>query len=62
MAFCYEDFWRIWGVLKHFFDSMLKKEPPLILRQIGVADRAAFEVGIFSINMEAERPAPHSPP
>jgi hypothetical protein len=41
---------------------MLKKEPPRILRQIGVADRAAFEVGTFSINMEAERPAPHGPP
>jgi len=27
-----------------------------------VANRAAFEVGTFSINMEAERPAPHGPP
>jgi len=27
-----------------------------------VADRAAFEVGTFSINMQAKRPAPHGPP
>ena len=39
---------------------MLNKEPPLILRQIWVADRVAFEVGKFSFNMEAMRGPRHT--
>ena len=39
---------------------MLRKEPPLILRQIWVADHVAFEVGTFSINTEKSRGPRHT--